>query len=122
MIDDVGNDHVRIPSRAAVGGRESQHVRSKHIFNRDHDCAIGLHHRLSADALYGVGCVQGWSPGEAAVGGSAHPDQAVGTGIVPFDVAVSEEGAGRGIVTGNPVLVGTPRRGYGDWILPGKRI
>src|SRR5436190_14527658 len=35
---------------------------------------------------------------------------------------MSEEGAGCGVVTDNPILVGAPRRGYGDRILPGESV
>jgi hypothetical protein len=114
------------PARAAVGGSEREDRRFVRVVERHHDGPAGLHHGLATEAVGGVCRFAGGAPSQPPVGRGAHLDPVAVPVVIPFDVAVAVEGAGRGVVADDPVLVevgarvARSGRGDGHRVTPGR--
>src|SRR5581483_8782975 len=100
-----GTDRADIaPGGSAVG--RSECLNSVALKGNDYG-AVRLNQRLSTESE-SISHVCSRRPGCAAILGDAHPDLIAAEGVIPLDIAVSEESAARVGIARDPRLVGEP--------------
>src|SRR6266516_232852 len=119
---DGSNGVWTAPTCAAIGRGEDHNSRLARVANRHDDGAIRLNKRIATETGRAAGSHPGAAPGSAAITGRAHLDQIAAVVVVPLDVTMAVEVAGRRIITSDPVFIQSAIAadvGNGDGVAPG---
>src|SRR5258708_2623619 len=123
MESNPGDYNRFAPARTAISGDEGQDVpiATRESLDRHNHGPPGLHKGLSPNGMIMAGCRLCCSPRLSAVGGGAHLDRIVFTGVVKLGIAVAVEWAAGRIIADGPVfVVKLPICIHHDGIVPGQ--